>query len=251
MKKSTPQKSKEVFQTSVDRHIQLTSPVWSFSLEGLAAQFDKHIQKSIPAYKETQDLIIDLSDYYTRRGGVVFDLGCSTGELTRRLAEKHRENENTFWIGLDKEETMIHHAKNNKNSLKNLDYIHCDFLDHPLQKSPFILICYTLQFMTLASRLALLKKVFASLEEGGACVVCEKVFEEDSRIQHILSSLYRSYKSKMGFSSSEILAKEFSLTGILTPLTRKQNFNFFENAGFEKITLLAKNLHFETYLLEK
>ena len=55
----------------------------------------------------------------------------------------------------------------------------------------------------------------------------------------------------MRFNSSEILAKASSLTGILTPLTRQHNFKLFENAGFEKVTLLAKNLHFETYLLEK
>ncbi len=251
MKKNQTKRSREIFEIKVDQHIQLDSPVWSFGLEGLAAEFDDHIKRSIPAYKETQDLIIDLSDYYTRRGGIIFDLGCSTGELIKRLAEKNRHHKKIFWMGLDKEEGMIHHAKNNTKDFKNLDYIHCDFLEYSLQKTPFVLICYTLQFMTLASRLVLLKKVFNALEEGGACIISEKVLEENSSTQNIFSSLYHSYKSRMGFTSSEILAKESSLKGILTPLTRQHNFKLFENAGFEKVTLLAKNLHFETYLLEK
>ena len=92
MKKNQTKRSREIFEIKVDQHIQLDSPVWSFGLEGLAAEFDDHIKRSIPAYKETQDLIIDLSDYYTRRGGIIFDLGCSTGENGRRRRGPHAES---------------------------------------------------------------------------------------------------------------------------------------------------------------
>lgn len=235
---------------TVDHDISLKEASWSFSLEGLAEKFSSHIQKSIPSYLEGHKLILELSDFFARSETTVYDLGCSIGSLTRQLAERHGQKGINF-VGIDKEKGMIEEAIRKSGNKINLKFICEDFLKQELSKTSFVVFYYTLQFMPFKDRLKALKKTQSILENGGACVVFEKVLEKTPSQQDMISFLYRNYKRKQGFSADEILAKESSLRGVLCPQTQKENFCLFEKAGFSEQALIMKNLCFEGYLLKK
>ena len=231
---------------AVDKTIHLQEKTWSFSTPGLASKFTSHIKRSIPSYLRGHELILGLSDYFVKKNSRVYDLGCSVGELTKKLQKRHLSKSVDF-IGIDKVGEMIQEAKKDPSPCR----FYCEDLSKlSFDKTSFSILYYTLQFMEQEERRKLLKKLYGSLEEDGALLIFEKVFEEEPYTQEILSSLYRSYKLEESFSPLEVLRKEESLRGVLKPLSRKENFKMFEEAGF-KPNLIMKDLQFEGYLLRK
>jgi tRNA (cmo5U34)-methyltransferase len=70
-------------------------------------KFDQHVAKSVPLYHEGHELICSLSDYFVKDDSTCYDLGCSTGSLTLRLATHNRHKTGARFIGIDYEEDMI------------------------------------------------------------------------------------------------------------------------------------------------
>ncbi len=54
-------------------------------------KFDKHIYKSVPLYHQMHWLCEQLSDFYVKEDSIIYDIGCSTGSLLKRLALRHKE----------------------------------------------------------------------------------------------------------------------------------------------------------------
>ena len=62
---------------------------WSFS-GNVAENFVTHAEKSIPYYHEGHDLVCKLSDYFCVSNSLCYEIGSSTGQLTRKLAEYNK-----------------------------------------------------------------------------------------------------------------------------------------------------------------
>ena len=69
---------------AVDRNINQHNAGWSF--ENISEDFDSHIQKSIPLYDLGHKLVCHYSDFFLKADSVVYDIGCSTGQMLARLA---------------------------------------------------------------------------------------------------------------------------------------------------------------------
>ena len=61
---------------------------WTFSGD-TPKEFINHAQSSIPNYNQGHQLCLDLSDYFIGSNGVCFDIGCSVGNLSKKIAERH------------------------------------------------------------------------------------------------------------------------------------------------------------------
>ena len=57
---------------------------WTFSGDA-SVNFDQHVSKSVPLYMMGHDLICDLSDYFVQTDSIIYDIGCSTGNLIEKL----------------------------------------------------------------------------------------------------------------------------------------------------------------------
>ena len=90
----------------VDTKIKLKNKSWSFD-SSLANEFDNHINKSVPLYKDLHWLCLQVSDYFIRKDSTVYDLGCSTGKLLKRLSIRHLHKKKIKFIGLDIINKMI------------------------------------------------------------------------------------------------------------------------------------------------
>ena len=146
---------------------------------------------------------------------------------------------------------MIDLANEYKKNLSNLDFHEQDILSYPYEKSTFFVCNYILQFLSKCKRSELIKTIYENLLPGGALIVYEKVIESQVFFHDILSNLYINYKFSKGFSAQEILLKQESLRGVLKPMTRQENLNLLDSAGFSEVSLIAKSLFFEGYLAVK
>lgn len=222
---------------------------WSFK-SGVAKTFDSHVERSVPLYHEGHELILDITDYFIKENSVVYDLGCSTGELINQLYAHHSHKQNLQFIGIDFSEEMVKEARK-RTTQQNITFRRGDITRIKLKKNSLTILYYTLQFISPAVRQLVLDKIYDSLEWGGALILFEKVRGSDARFQDILSTTYDEFKLRKNFSLEEIASKTRSLRGQLEPFSTQGNIDMLKRAGFVDINTILKYICFEGFLAIK
>lgn len=237
---------------SVGDGIASRNASWSFGGD-TPRNFEDHVSKSVPFYAEGHEIVLSLSDYFVKENSVCYELGCSTGALTRRLAQRHRPS--VQWVGIDVEANMIDQAWQYLNvktpGVRNVEYVVGDILTYDYQSSDLIVAYYTVQFIPPRVRQELLRRVYESLNWGGAFLLFEKVRGPDARFQDLVSGLYVDYKLDKGYAPEEIIAKSKSLKGVLEPFSTAGNTDMLKRAGFVDIMTIFKHVCFEGFFCIK
>ncbi len=216
----------------------------------VAAVFDDMVSRSVPYYKEVQELIVSFALKHLKSGDSVYDLGCSTASTLLALEQASELQLNLN--GIDNSEAMIEKAKG-----KLLAYgsgIHLDvgdILKTPFQASQMIISNYTLQFIRPLKRSELVKKIYDALEPGGVFIFSEKVIVEDKVIDKEFIDLYYDYKEQQGYSKFEIAQKREALENVLVPYTYDENVEMLKEAGFEMVDTLFRWVNFTTFIAKK
>lgn len=236
----------------VGNGIRASNADWSFSGETVA-NFDQHINTSIPRYQDGHQMIVDLSDFFISNDSICYELGCATGTLSLELARHNHHKSNARFIGIDLEQEMIKEAKQRQEhqQMTSLQFVKDDVCQYNFEPSDLIIAYYTVQFIHPKQRQQLIDSIYQSLNWGGAFILFEKVRANDARFQDIMSGLYNEFKLKQGYSSEEILAKSRSLKGILEPFSTQGNLDLLKRAGFVDILSIFKHLCFEGFLAIK
>lgn len=225
---------------------------WKFNGE-VVDLFDDHISRSVPLYKEGHDLICDMSDFFIKPDSLCYEVGCSTGTLTLKLAIHNQKKPEARFIGIDIEKDMIKKASGKATKIKglNVSFIADDVIELEMDNADLIVCYYTVQFINTSVRQKLIDKLYSKLNWGGALLLFEKVHGADARFQDILSALYSDYKIRQGYSADEIIAKSRSLKGVLEPFSTQGNLDMLKRAGFVDINTVQKYLCFEGFLAIK
>ena len=194
--------------------------------------FDKHIQKSIPNYDILLNSILSISDYFITKDTIIYDLGCSTGNLLKKITYPNKK------IGYDNAEIMP--TKRNENIL----FLETD-LNNPfdINNACIVYSIFTMQFLNRMNREQYCKTIYEGLNIGGAFILCEKIYQENGLIQEVLSFSHYDYKCSH-FSEEEVIKKERDLRYIMKPNTLKQNIQLLESVGFKFITSFWQSYNF-------
>ena len=226
---------------------------WTFA-GGVAGQFDDHVSKSVPMYAEGHDIVCGLSDFFIGRDSLSYDLGCSTGSLTLKLAERIKDKAGARITGIDVEAEMIEKAntKRDISGFANVSFQTDDISQADLEPADFIVSYYTVQFIRPNIRQALIDNIYNALRWGGCFVMFEKVRGPDARFQDILTAMYSyDYKLAQGYDTEEIVSKARSLKGVLEPFSTQGNLDLLARAGFEDVMTIAKYICFEGFMAIK
>ena len=232
----------------VDKNIRALNSSWSFGNK-IATKFEKHIKQSVPLYEEGHDLILMMSDFFISEDSVVYDIGCSTGNLVKKISNRHKNKKFKIYA-VDIEKEMITHAKK-KNKDKKIIFLNKDISKYKINKCDLIISYYTMQFIKPKNRQLLFNKLFKSLNWGGALLIFEKVRANDARFQDIITSMYYSFKEDQGFLPEEIYNKTKSLKSILEPFSSDANIDMMKRSGFKDIMTLQKYICFEGWVAIK
>jgi tRNA (cmo5U34)-methyltransferase len=225
---------------------------WKFSGE-TCANFDEHVSKSVPLYNEGHQLVCDMSDFFTKPDSVIYEVGCSTGSLTMRLAEHNKNKPDARFVGVDIEPDMIEVAnkKAQAHGDLNIEFISDDMINVEMDMADMIICYYTVQFVRPSIRQDLINKLYQNLNWGGSLLLFEKVRGADARFQDILTALYTDYKLRAGYSADDIVTKSRSLKGVLEPFSSQANVDMLKRAGFSDINTVLKYLCFEGFMAIK
>ena len=129
---------------------------------------------------------------------------------------------------------MINFAKKN-NRAQNLYFKNEDIIKYKFKRSSLIVSFYTIQFLRYSQRKYLIKKIFNSLEDGGAFLFFEKIRGSNGKFQDIYNTNYYNFKLNQGFSHDEIHNKAISIKGTLEPETSTNNFKLLKTSGFKVV----------------
>lgn len=238
-------------------NIKTGSGMWSFG-DSVCSVFDDHIKASIPCYEEAHSLICSLCDSFITNGSKIYDIGCSTGTLSRKIYKEYNHRSINI-VGYDVEQNMVEKANIEKfdilnsdleNTPSSLSYTCSNAFEAPLDDADVITSIYTVQFIHPSVRQELINRVYKSLRWGGAFFMFEKVRAPDARFQDKITLSYNRYKLE-SFSSEEVLGKSIALSGILEPFSSDGNIGLLERAGFKDHMIVFKYLCFEGFLAIK
>ena len=230
------------------QRIKTSNSNWKFSGK-VAKYFDNHILKSVPLYFEGHDLICNISDHFLQRNSNVYDLGCSTGTLIKKLNNRHKEKKINFH-GVEIESDMLKKAKR-LNKEKNVTFLNKNLKEIRLKKNDLTISYYTIQFIPPRVRQKVINQVYESLNWGGAFLFFEKVRGPDARFQDILTAVYNEFKLDNGFKPEEIFNKTRSLKSVLEPFSTAGNLGLLKRSGFRDIVTIQKSICFEGWLAIK
>jgi tRNA (cmo5U34)-methyltransferase len=239
----------EMEHIGVDRNIRQDNAGWTF--DNISADFDAHIVKSIPLYRQGHQLIAYYSDFFLKPDSIVVDIGCSTGQMLAQLAQRHPHKRDLRMIGIDTVADMIERAQQLAQADSRLLFLVADALEFSFAPCDMIIANYTVQFLPPRVRQTLIDTVYRALNWGGAFFMFEKVRAPDGRFQDYATQVYVEFKLDSGFTEAEILNKTRSIKGVLEPFSTQGNIDMLKRAGFIDIVTVQKYVCFEGFLAIK
>jgi tRNA (cmo5U34)-methyltransferase len=230
-----------------------TAPVKFEFNEPVARVFDDMLERSVPFYKECQQMVIGLALNFAQKNSAVYDLGCSTGSLLRHLVRTIPEKQKIRFVGLDNSEAMLNKARGKlKGHLKRCELVEVDLeSDFELSDASVVIMNYTLQFIPPKRRAAMLKKIYQGLRPGGGLILIEKVRGESDGLNDLFVEQHHAYKRSQGYSKLEIAKKREALEKVLIPLKPGKHRDLLAGAGFRQIDVFFKWFNFAGFLAVK
>lgn len=222
--------------------------------EGVVSVFDDMINRSIPYYEQSLRLCVDFAiNALARSGnaGIVYDLGCSTGNFLLELSSRLQGDECSL-VGIDSSAAMIDRARlKAKTYGKKIDFICGDFSDIKMADATVIIANYTMQFIRPMNRSCLIEKIFGAIKEDGIFIMSEKMTSPDKVLDKEMIQRYYLYKKEQGYSQNEITAKREALENVLVPYSLQENIQMLKNAGFKNVEVLFKWVNFASLIARK
>ncbi len=213
----------------------------------VAQVFDDMINRSVPGYSTIIAMIGVMAERYCRDNSNIYDLGCSLGGATLAVAHKVTVKHYGL-IAIDNSAAMISRLQ---TRLARLNFanamIECrceDILNTELENASVVILNFTLQFVPVASREALIRRIYTGMRPGGILIISEKIQFPDAELNRLFIDLYHGFKENMGYSKLEISQKRAALEQVLIPETIDQHRQRLTTAGFQSVDVWFQCFNF-------
>jgi tRNA (cmo5U34)-methyltransferase len=200
--------------------------------------FPDMIQRSVPGYSTMISTIGIMAGRYAQADSVCYDLGCSLGAVT--LSMRQRINQaNCKIIAVDNSPAMIEQAQQllsaDQNQLVDVDLVCNDLLDIQICNASVVVMNFTLQFIAIEQRDALLKRIYDGLKPGGVLILSEKLAFDDEQVNQFHIDSHHDFKRSNGYSDLEISQKRSALENVLIPESLEAHQHRLKSARFSFI----------------
>lgn len=249
--------------------------------EAVVSVFPDMIKRSVPGYETIIAMTGTLADRYVQDNSNCYDLGCSLGASTLAMRNNISKT-HCHIIAVDNSAVMLDSCRkllsqasgieqaveklpekpeeklSEKSSEKPLENQHpavtfyCeDICDTPIHNASLVVMNFTLQFIPLEKRQALLHKIATGLLPGGVLVLSEKVAFEDEQHQQLMIDLHHNFKRANGYSELEISQKRSALEDVLIPETLATHRQRLKDAGFSSVDVWFQCFNFASLIAIK
>lgn len=240
--------------SSKDTLYQHDGPVSAFVFDDrVAAVFTDMINRSVPGYGTIVSQIGTLALRYAQPHSTCYDLGCSLGAATLAM-RRQITAPGCRIVAIDNSEAMIARCR----ELLAADTspvpvtLHCaDILEVDIADASVVVLNFTLQFIPLAQRAALIAKIHAGLRPGGMLILSEKIHFEDPALNALFIDLHHRFKEQNGYTQTEISRKRAAIENVLVPETLRAHESRLREAGFGSVAVWFQCFNFASMVAVK
>jgi len=221
--------------------------------DDVADVFPDMLRRSIPGYAASIQAVGTLASRYVQPGTRCYDLGCSLGAATLAM----RWNiavPGCQIIAVDLAPAMVTRCREiiaADDSDVDVSIFEDDVRQVTIEQASMVVMNYTLQFLSLEERDAMISKIFDGLNEGGIFVLSEKVVDEDEEVEALLMQMHHEFKRQNAYSALEISRKRTALENILIPESVAAHRARLENAGFPHVGVWLRHFNFVSIIATK
>ncbi|NOR73245.1 MAG: carboxy-S-adenosyl-L-methionine synthase CmoA [Mariprofundaceae bacterium] len=211
--------------------------------------FSDMINRSVPGYGQTLQMVELISHQYAQPGTNLYDLGCSLGAATMALS-RGSSGKDCKVTGVDNSPSMV---KRCKETLKeeSVKILCQDILETEIENGSVVVLNFVLQFVPKVKRLTLLKKICRGLKSGGVLILSEKIAFDDADENRRQAELHEAFKRAQGYSDLEISRKRTALENVLVPETLRVHHERLKRAGFSSSNAWFQCFNFSSIIAIK
>lgn len=221
--------------------------------EQVARVFPDMINRSVPGYGLMLEMIGVITARYAQPGSRLYDLGCSLGASTLAMRQALPDAQYHL-IGVDNSAAMIDRCREilARDSHPAPVELRCeDVQSSELRDASVVTLNFTLQFIPLEQRVALLERIATALRPGGALILSEKLASSAPEEDRCLIDLHHDFKRSRGYSDLEIAQKRAALEEVLRPEAFESHRERLHRAGFSAVYLWFQCFNFASILALK
>jgi tRNA (cmo5U34)-methyltransferase len=197
----------------------------------------------VPGYAAIINMIGLLTRMHAVAGTCLYDLGCSLGASS--LAMANGLEQDCRIVAVDNAEAMLARARKYTASSPNpIEFVAGDIRDVVFEPASVVVLNFTLQFLPLDEREALLQRIREALVPGGVLILSEKIAGETPEADAVLVEMHHAFKRAQGYSDLEISQKRAALEQVLLPETLARHQQRLEKVGFARSDLWFQCFNF-------
>ncbi len=201
--------------------------------DAVAAVFPDMIQRSVPGYSTIIAMTGLLAARHAQDRSRCYDLGCSLGASTLAMVAQLSGRDVEF-IAVDNSPAMLTRCKAALAHVATTapQLLCADLQDVAIENASVVVLNFTLQFVPLAERDAVIQRIYAGLLPNGVLVLSEKIAFDNPLMQQLNTDLYHDFKKSNGYSALEVAQKRTALENVLLPENLKTHQERLKKAGF-------------------
>ena len=211
--------------------------------DSVARVFPDMLQRSIPGYAASIEAIGSLAARYITADSNAYDLGCSLGAATLAMCQGTRVPGCRI-IAIDNSPAMIERCGAILADQDTVELRLGDIREAEIQNASMVVLNYTLQFLSLDDREAMIRRIYDGMNDGGILVLSEKVVDEDPQMEDLLVDLHHEHKRRNDYSALEIARKRAALENVLIPETVREHRKRLTAAGFRHTGVWLRYFNF-------
>jgi tRNA (cmo5U34)-methyltransferase len=220
--------------------------------EAVAAVFPDMIVRSVPGYSTVVAITGLLAQQFSQPGSQLYDLGCSLGASSFSMA-KHAAV-NCHLLAVDNSPQMLAGLKKILQQHKPntpIELVCDDLADISIERASVVAMNYTLQFVELAQRDALIEKIYAGMLPEGVFVLSEKVAFSSTQVDELFIDLHHRFKHANGYTELEVSQKREAIEHVLVPESIDQHKSRLLQAGFQRVEVWFQCFNFASFIAVK
>lgn len=184
---------------------------WTFHSGAVADRFDDHVRESLPWYDLATFGVAHLVRCYLPAGGVVYDIGASTGNVGRAIRDALAAREASL-VSIEVAQEMA------DRWVGPGELVVADATEVDYQPFDVAVLFLTLMFLPVSGRARLLRHLEQLCRPGGAIIVVDKTPLPGGYLGSAIHRLTLRQKEAAGIPAAEIAEKELSLSGVQRPV---------------------------------
>ena len=218
--------------------------------ETVARVFPDMLQRSIPGYMASIEAIGSLAARFVTASSTAYDLGCSLGAATLAMRQAIRAPGCRI-VAVDNAPAMIDRCKTilAEDDRRNdpptpVELVLGDIREVEVRNASMVVLNYTLQFLAMDDRDAMIRRIADGLNPGGLLVLSEKVVDDDEHMEKLLVDLHHEHKRRNDYSALEVSRKRAALENVLVPESVAAHRQRLQGAGFRHSAVWLRYFNF-------